>query len=166
MWEAAVARFGRTAVGWRACIAAILVDTGLRRAELVPLRRAAEDVDQADRVAASLVVAPWAEMRLTARARAATTTLSLVALATLSAVDALDARCVPLVLAAVRIDVTNCFAAILITARRAVVRKIAARQADASALRNLVFAQLSCAIDAVLIPTHLAAILELFRRTD
>ena len=105
-------------------------------------------------------------MRLTARARAATTTLSLVALATLSAVDALDARRVPLVLAAVRVDVANRFTAIFIAARRAVVRQIAARQADAAALGDLVFAELPCAINAVLIPTHLAAVLVLFRRAD
>jgi hypothetical protein len=57
-------------------------------------------------------------------------------------------------------------AAIFITARGAVVGQIAARKSDASTLRDLVFAEFRGAINAILIPTHLAAILELFCRAD
>ena len=166
MREAAVACFRCSALRRRACIAAILIDARLRCAELVPLRRAAEDVDQADRIAARFVVTPRSEVCFAARACAATAAFGLIALAAGGSVDALHARSVPLVLAAVRVDVANRFAAIFIAARRAVVRQIAARQADAAALGDLVFAELPCAINAVLIPTHLAAVLVLFRRAD
>lgn len=163
---AARARFRSSALWIRARFLAGRVDVRLARAERVPLRRAAEQVDEAHCVAALRVVAPRSQVHFTAGSRALAAALRLVALATLGRVNQLDACRVPFVGAAVLVDLAHRLAALGITAGWARVRNVAAWQAFATALRKIVRAEFARANGAVFVPTDDAAILELFRGAD
>lgn len=161
MRDAAVASLGRTTLGIGASDIASRVLTRGLGAERIPFRRAAEDVDQADRITAGFIVTPRGEVRLTARARTRAATLGLVTLAAGGRIGVRHACAVPLVGAAEIVDVADRLAAILIAAGWAVVRNVAARQTDTATLWEIVYAEFARTISAVGIPAGQAAILKL-----
>ena len=104
---AAGTSFRRTALRiWTCCLAG-WIDIGNARAEGVPQRRAAVEVHEAHGIAAHGIIAPRSEVRLAARSSAFAAAFGLVALAAFGCVDHRDTRRIPLIRAAILINLAH-----------------------------------------------------------
>ena len=164
--EAALSSLGRAAERIGACDLACRVDAGSGGTEVVPLRGAAEDVDQADCIAACLIIAPRRELWLAAFTGAGIAAAELVVLAAHGVVDAACAVRIPLGRAAERIESADRGAACTVAAGCLVVGDVAAAESRITAFRQVGSTDLAGAGRAVGIPFNLAAILELLARAD
>jgi len=158
--EAARSSLRRSAQRIRAGGLAGSIDSRRRGAEIVPLRGAAEDVDEAHRIAASLVVAPRRQLRFTALARAGVAAAVLVVLAAGRTVDAGGTFGVPFSGAAEGINCADRGAAGAVAARGLVVGNIASTKADIAAFGQVGGAYFARPIRAVRVPLDLTAVLE------
>lgn len=133
----------------------------------IPFTGAAEVVDEAHRVATIFIVAPRSFVRNTAGACALATALRSVAIARgRSDQRAIDAILVPRLLAAEWVGIAHSVATGGVGATWAFVWNVAARKTRSAATRNLAVAHIKCALDAILVPTNLAAVEEIFVRAD
>jgi hypothetical protein len=137
------------------------------RTSCVPFACAAEVVDQADGVAAIFIVAPRAFMWDAAGASALAAALRSVTIAIRRCDErAIHAILIPRLLAAEWVDVADRIAALGIRATWASMWNIAAWETGSTATRNLTVADLKSTLDAICVPTNLAAIEEIFIRAD
>lgn len=166
MWEAAIPSLLGATLRIRTRRFAGRVEPGCVSAELIPLGCAAKDVNETDRLAARLVLAPRSVVGFTATARTLVPASVLVTFAAKSGVGPFDTGGIPRRGAAERIHSTHGCAAGTVGACGCFMHLVAAIQADIAAIRHVLAADYAGAVHASLVPTNLAAVLERFIRAD